>query len=130
MKLYLAGPMTGLPDFNYPEFRKVSEELRGVGYTVLNPAEVDDLHERERKRLSEPNTCLLCDNGEKHDWQWYMKRTIKMLCDAQGLAVLPGWEKSRGAKIEVWIAENINLPIASAETWLQRWTKLQKEWGK
>lgn len=37
--IYLAGPMTGYPEFNYPLFRKVTAELRGRGHVVYDPSE-------------------------------------------------------------------------------------------
>lgn len=126
MKLYIAGPMTGIAEFNYPEFRRVGEELSAVGYEVLNPVMIDSEHADE---IVNRMNCLWCSNGERHDWQWYMRRAIKMVADAQGLATLTGWEKSRGARIEVSLASALEMPIASAVSWKMRHKYLQKEWG-
>lgn len=38
-RIYIAGPMTGLPDFNFPAFNDMAAILRGLGYHVENPAE-------------------------------------------------------------------------------------------
>jgi hypothetical protein len=38
-RLYLAGPMTGIEDFNYPAFNAMAERLRAAGYEVKNPAD-------------------------------------------------------------------------------------------
>lgn len=37
---YLAGPMTGLPDLNFPTFHARAAELRALGHEVVNPAEL------------------------------------------------------------------------------------------
>jgi len=36
--IYIAGPMSGLPEFNYPAFFAAAEQLTAAGYDVLNPA--------------------------------------------------------------------------------------------
>ena len=98
--LYVAGPMTGLPDFNYPAFRKAAQQLRAAGYGVRNPTEV------------------AVPKGFTPSWEWYMRRTLKMMLDADGIAVLPGWRKSRGASIEVDTGDRIGIPSATVSVWL------------
>src|SRR4051812_15473028 len=102
MKLYVAGPMTGCADFNYPAFRAAGELLKIEGYEVLNP--VDN------------------DPGQTFDqtWQWYMKAAIRQVIEAEGIALLPGWEDSRGARLECSIAEALGLEVATLESWLAR----------
>ena len=38
MRLYLAGPMSGIKDFNFPAFNEAAEHLRKLGYEVFNPS--------------------------------------------------------------------------------------------
>ena len=40
--IYCSGPMTGLPNNNYEEFHKNTKFLRGLGWTVISPAEMDE----------------------------------------------------------------------------------------
>ena len=40
-RLYLAGPMTGIEDLNFPAFHAEAARLRALGYTVINPAEIN-----------------------------------------------------------------------------------------
>lgn len=41
MKIYLAGPMRGIPEFNFPAFHAMACRLRAEGNVVFNPAEKD-----------------------------------------------------------------------------------------
>ena len=43
-KVYVAGPMRGIPEFNFPAFFAAADKLRGDGFAVFNPAERDNEH--------------------------------------------------------------------------------------
>lgn len=94
MKLYLAGPMTGLPGLNFPAFHAAAEALRARGYQVFNPAELGFGENDYRPALT---ACLAWICGE-----------------AEALAVLPGWEKSKGAQAEVATAYALGLQVLKA----------------
>lgn len=102
MILYVAGPMTGLPEFNYPAFRRAGEHLAAVGYEVLNPVDAEDHN----------------DTGKPQAWDWYMRHALRMVLAADGIALLPGWEGSKGARLEVHVAQALDLPIKSLVAWL------------
>ena len=89
MKIYLSGPMTGLPKFNYPEFDRVAAILRAQGCFVYNPAETVDFE--PRKHFTE-YTSFICLEADK-------------------LVMLPGWKNSKGARIEHDLAEYIGVDI-------------------
>lgn len=91
MKLYLSGPMTGLPDYNFPAFEQARDRLRTMGHEVICPAEA----------------------GQVEGWEWsdYMKRDVIMLLAADSVVVLPGWEDSRGARLEVHLASALGMTI-------------------
>lgn len=105
--LYIAGPMSGLPEFNYPAFRAAAEALRAAGYDVLNPIDVDIDGTTEDERT----------------WEWYMRRTLAMMLSADAIATLPGWRDSRGATIEVETAARIGIGEAPLTHWLAYPTK-------
>lgn len=86
-RIYLAGPMTGRPDFNYPAFNAEAARLRAIGYHVENPAE----------------------NPQQSTWQGYMRQAVRqmMMCDA--VALLPDWHDSRGARIENSLAMDLGI---------------------
>ncbi len=97
--LYIAGPMFGLSDLNYPAFHAAAAELRLLGYEVESPA--------ENKNPS----------GEWSDW---MRLGIAQVLRVEGIALLPGWEESKGATLEVHIAKQLGLSLGSVAAWARR----------
>jgi hypothetical protein len=91
MIIYISGPMTGLPEFNFPAFNAAAAQLRSLGYEVINPAEFGE--------------------GEGKTWTDYMRKDIKALMDCTHVAVLPGWENSNGARLEVYLAGRLEMPV-------------------
>lgn len=92
-RIYISGPMTGLPDLNFPAFYAAASLLRERGAEVVNPAEVNP------------------DAGMS--WEQCMRADIKALCDCTALALLPGWERSKGAHLELHIAHRLGLRIGT-----------------
>lgn len=90
-RVYISGPMTGLPELNFPAFHDAAKYLRACGYEVVNPAELDAEDKRELT------------------WEQYMRRDIKALCDCDAIAFLPGYQKSRGAMAEKFVAQTLGL---------------------
>lgn len=90
-RAYIAGPMTGLPEFNFPAFHDAAAKLRGRGLDVLNPAE---------------NPAPPCGT-----WLAYMRMAVAQVAQADVVVLLPGWEASRGAMVEYRLAVGMGLPI-------------------
>ncbi len=91
MKLYLAGPMTGYPELNFPLFHAEAARLRSLGFEIVNPAEIN----------ADPSAA----------WLDCMRADIKQLVDCDGIALLPGWEQSRGATLEHAIARGLGFRV-------------------
>lgn len=100
MKLYLAGPMRGHKDLNFPAFDEAKGYLRSLGHDVCNPADHD------REVYGEENLGSV-DTREVLAWDlaWIAEH-------ADGVAVLDGWAQSSGARAEVALAHAIDLPVA------------------
>lgn len=91
-KMYLSGPMTGIENYNHELFHRVAHEFRTVNFMVCSPAEFfDGDRTKERKE--------------------YMREAIKYLLEADTIVLLPGWENSKGAKLEAAIATELDLNI-------------------
>lgn len=88
---YISGPMTGLPENNFPAFHKAAAELRAKGYPVINPAEYDEV--------------------EGLQWHQYLRKDIRLLMHCSNVIVLPGWENSKGARLEVHIARELGMTV-------------------
>lgn len=89
---YIAGPMTGVSEFNHPAFHAAARDLRIRGYVVLNPAEVyggDVGLEREK----------------------YIRIALANLMLSDAIFLLPGWKKSAGARLEQSVAWELKLDI-------------------
>ena len=97
MKIYIAGPMTGLPDYNRPAFHATADKLRGLGHEPLNPADLD--------------------LGGRARWQDDMRATTRLLTQADAVCILPGWEKSRGACVELDWAAGVGLTCRMLDYW-------------
>lgn len=105
---YVCGPMSNLPEYNYPAFRAAADDLRGRGYEVVSPVELD-----------EDDGYDFSDDDERKGWEkpseyaQFLSRDIKVIVErgVECVVVLPGWERSGGARTEVAFAQALGLPI-------------------
>ena len=101
MKIYISGPMSGLPDLNFPAFHDAAEKLRALGHEVTNPAEKQE------------------ENDKNMSWTDYMRLDIKMLMDCDAVALLPRYGQSKGAMTELNLAQSLGFDIRTIEEWLK-----------
>lgn len=94
MIIYLSGPMSGYPDHNFPAFVAAAARLREIGHHVISP------HEVVQPVLT---------------WEACMRNDIKVLMDADVVAVLPGWKASKGARLEITIASALGMQIVDVD---------------
>lgn len=93
-RVYISGPMTGMPDLNVKAFNNAAAVLRLHGHTAVNPVE----------------------NGQPSDAEWHqhMRADIRMLMDCDAIYMLTGWMRSRGALLEHHIASELGMEIWGA----------------
>lgn len=105
MKVYIAGPMTGVPQFNVPLFDRVATELRAAGYDVVSPAELDSPEMRAAALESKDGALAPLEDKTKETWGQVLARDVRVLSDQgiEAIVLLPGWEKSRGARLEATV---------------------------
>ena len=100
---YLSGPISGDIEGNTRKFAQAVEALRERGFSIVSPVEV----------CNELTGVL---NPEHHlEWSWYMRRDIEALVrdEVEGIIMLPGWEYSKGACLELQIARSLNYYITT-----------------
>jgi hypothetical protein len=95
---YLAGPMTGLRQHNFPAFESAAKELRQQGYDIKSPHEID-FGETEENR------------GRMLPYNYYLKESLKLLLQCDGIVMLPQSHLSRGARIELELAKNCGMEV-------------------
>jgi len=116
LRVYIAGPMTGLAALNRPAFIAAALQLRGLGLDAVNPVELNLHTPADSQPLS----------LEMH-WRACMRVDIAAMLRCDAVALLPGWEHSRGAKLERLIADGLGLRVHPISTWLHDGTLVQPE---
>ena len=113
MRIYIAGPMRGIPESNFPAFDEAESRWRAAGHTPFSPAQVDRALKYDPK-YDETPTML------RH----VIQMDIACIMAADALALLPGWEKSRGSTVELSLAQFLGLPIYDAMSMTQIYPKV------
>lgn len=98
MTLYISGPITGIK-FYRRNFRRAEKYLAKKGFSVINPVTVGDT-------LDIPKSM-----PEALAYKKYMKADLRAMLDCDGIYLLKGWENSKGAKIERYVADECGLKI-------------------
>jgi hypothetical protein len=93
-RVYISGPMSGLPDFNYPAFNAEAARIRALGYTVENPTENPPV--------------------PGHVWELYMRAALRQMLTCDTVAFLPDWRQSRGANVEIELAIHLGMAVIPA----------------
>ena len=101
MRIYISGPITGIAEANKPAFAAAAAQLaeRYPDATIVNP------HDKG----------LPADSS----WDTHMRADIKLLMDCDAVAVLDGWEISKGARIEIELAERLRMRVYALSEWLK-----------
>lgn len=104
--VYVAGPMRGLPDYNYPQFHEVAMVLRDKGL-----GNEDD----DKPRVINPAENF---NGDKdRDITEYLTMAVRQVAMVDALVLLPGWRDSEGTELEVTVALACGKRFFVAEQW-------------
>lgn len=114
VRIYLAGPMRGYPEFNFPAFNAAAAVLRHDGHEVFNPAE-RDVARHDGVDISKGNANgdeALAAKQHGFDLRVALAEDMDFICrHAEAIFMLPGWEKSKGATAERATAVALGLEV-------------------
>ena len=106
MKIYIAGPMRGCPNWNFEAFDRAKIVWERGGHQVFSPAGVD--------------RALGYSQGQHENNHTGLRHVITMdvacICASDYIGLLSGWEHSSGATVEVALAQFLDLPVYDAIT--------------
>jgi hypothetical protein len=124
-KYYLAGPMTGIPQFNFPAFIDAADHLRRCGLDIVSPAEID-MEDVRCEAMASPDGKIK-PNGTTSGQTWgdFLARDVKIVADeCDGVVLLPCWHDSKGARLEVYVALICGKPVFAYAP--HEWTGLMR----
>lgn len=98
-RLYLAGPMSGLPECNYPAFNRTAVLLQGHGFKVVNPAD---------------------SSLTRAHYVDFLREDLRQMLTCDAVATLEGWWESTGARNEIQVAGLLRMPVRTAREWMDR----------
>lgn len=99
-RVYIAGPMRGKPQFNYPAFSEAERELKKLGYEVINPATMGDKYGTAEEI-----------NADRALLERLMLDELRVVATCDAIYLLRGWEKSVGARRELALALQLDLLV-------------------
>lgn len=115
MRLYLAGPMAGVPNFNYPAFKAEAALLRGLGHEVFSPAERDMRVYGEEFFAKNPDGDPGKAKRDGFSLREALKADVAWICEkGEGIYMMHGWENSKGSRMEHALAVALGLTILYA----------------
>lgn len=107
-RVYIAGPMRGIEEFNFPAFDMAAFRIEMAGHVACSPANLD------RDAGFDP-----VELPDSYDWNMVppdfdmhaaITRDINALRQCDAIYMLPGWEQSTGARAEKAIADWCGIP--------------------
>lgn len=113
MKIYVAGPMRGYPEFNFPAFFAAAARLRADGHEVFNPAEKDiEKHGADFAKGNHEGREDIAASQHGFSLRQALGADLAWICaEADAVAMLHGWRQSKGACAEYATAVALGLEL-------------------
>jgi hypothetical protein len=117
MRVYIAGPMTGIPEFNFPAFDRAAATWLQAGWDVISPADLTRTYWRQHfGEEFDPSNMdpRIAAGGDIY--REFLRHDIAEIAHCDAIALLPGWEKSGGVAKELTVARLLGLQELDAIT--------------
>jgi hypothetical protein len=96
LNVYIAGPITGIHNDNWERFSQVASKLEAMGHQVTNPHDLVKDH---------PGI----------GWADAMRICLRGLLECEAICLLERWERSRGTRLEMCVAQDLGFSFLHAE---------------
>src|SRR5690349_20713539 len=102
--------MRGIPQLNFAAFKEAAELIRSHGHEVFNPAEKDEATYGTGFADKAPTGDL--EEVPEFSLRDALRQDLSSICQhADALALLPGWENSKGVRAELATANALGLQV-------------------
>lgn len=116
MKVYISGPITGLTEEQYTEnFARAEAFVISEGHDAVNPVKVQACLTEDCFKPGDivgAQSVTKSDGSYLHSWQCYMKHDLIAMFECDTILMIPGWQNSRGAQLELDIATRLEFNVA------------------
>lgn len=109
-RIYVSGPMTGLPLYNWPAFEVAARVLRSQGWDVVSPTETDEKVDHVVVTRS-GGSVLAVETTGKYTYEQILALDFEDVRSCTHIFLLPGWQHSTGARRELAVAIECGLEI-------------------
>jgi len=107
-RVYIAGPMTGYPNHNVAAFDAAKDQLATEGVVVVSPPDIT---------RANPQPGIHSDGSiDPAAYKALVKLDLVMMLECDEVVVLSGWERSKGARLEIAVAQACGIPVLWFET--------------
>jgi hypothetical protein len=104
VRVYISGPIKGMPDGNKEAFAQRAKELVEKGHEPVNPWDINGDHSGDC--IGEP-----VEHDTVHRYGCFLRNDIRELMYCDAITLLPGWQRSTGATTELQVATAIGLVL-------------------
>jgi len=113
-KLFISGPMTGIPHYNVENFNRYAEMARKLGYRVVNPVEM-------ARRIGIKKVL-----SDKKVFKKLIEAELEAIKDCDAILMLDWWQNSPGAKKELRVALGVRLDVKLQHDIEMEWLNFER----